>query len=275
MRRIAAAVGTAGLIALSTTMFVPAHAADTATVSVLHAVPGLTVDVYANGDELIPDFEPGTLTDPLTLPAGSYDLQVFADGDSPGNGDPAIEANGVEVPAGANATIVAHLDADGAPMLSVFANDTSATAPGEARLTVRHTAAAPAVDVRANKDVLFSDVTNPNEGVVDVPADTYSADVVLAGTSKVAIGPADLTLAEGTNTIVYAWGSAADGNLDLAVQTIDGLHSAPGGVPGGEAGLAPEATSAGAPVWALGVGLVSLLALVVSGQRLVRGRAAR
>ncbi len=275
MRRIVAAVGTAGLIALTTTTFVPANAADTATVSVLHAVPGLTVDVYANGEELIPDFKPGTLTDPLSLPAGTYDLQVFADGDSPGNGKPAIEANGVEVPAGANATVVAHLDADGAPMLSLFANDTSATAAGEARLTVRHTAAAPAVDVRANGDVLFADVTNPNEGVVDVPADTYAADVALAGTDTVAIGPADLALAEGTNTIVYAWGSAEDGNLDLAVQTIDGLHSAPGGVPGGEAGLAPESTGTQAPLWALSLGLVSLLALAASGRNLLRGRSAR
>ena len=40
-----------------------------------------------------------------------------------------------------------------------------------------------------------------------------------------AIGPADLTLAEGTSTIVYAWGSQAAG-FELAVQTISS-HSAP------------------------------------------------
>jgi len=251
----------------------PANAADDATVSVLHAVPGLTVDVYANGDELIPDFEPGTLTDPLSLPAGSYDLQVFADGDSPDSGEPAIEANDVEVPAGANATVVAHLDADGNPTLSLFANDTAATAPGEGRLTVRHTAAAPAVDVRADGEVLFGNVSNPDEGTADVPAGSYSADVVLAGTEDVAIGPADVSVAEGANTIVYAWGSAEDGNLDLAVQTIDGLHSAPGGVPGGEAGLAPE--SDGAPTWALGLGLMSALALAFAGRELVAARARR
>ncbi len=102
----------------------------------LHAVPGLTVDVYANGEELIPDFEPGTLTDPLKLPAGTYDLTVFPAGEGPG-GDPAIEANAVEVPAGANATVVAHLDANGDPMLSLFANDTSSVPAGQARLTAR------------------------------------------------------------------------------------------------------------------------------------------
>ena len=273
MRRTTTALGAAGLVALVSTPFMPASAAEHATVSVLHGVPGLTVDVYANGEELLPDFEPGTLTDPLQLPAGTYDLQVFADGDTPDSADPAIEAMGVEVPAGANATVVAHLDADGNPTLTPFVNDVSATSAGDARLTVRHTAAAPAVDVRADGDVVFDGLTNPNEAMADVPAGAYSADVVLAGTEDVALGPADLDLAEGTNTIVYAWGSAEDGNLDLAVQTIDGLHSAPGGVPGGEAGLAPE--SEGVATWALGLGLMSALALAFAGRQLVPTRARR
>ena len=114
MKRHIALAAAAGLALTLAPMSAQAAPGD-ATVSVLHAVPGLTVDVYANGDELIPDFKPGTLSDPLTLPAGSYDLQVFADGDDPESADPAIEASGVKVPAGANATVVAHLDAKGNP----------------------------------------------------------------------------------------------------------------------------------------------------------------
>jgi hypothetical protein len=271
MNRTIAALGVAGAVALVTAPLTPATAAENATVSVLHGVPGLTVDVYANGDELIPDFEPGTLTDPLSLPAGSYDLQVFADGEGPGNGDPAIEANDVEVPAGANATVVAHLDAEGQPTLSLFANDTAPTAAGDARLTVRHTAAAPEVDIRADGSVLVEGLANPDEASADVPASTYSADVVLAGTDQVAIGPADVDLKEGTNTIVYAWGSAEDGNLELAVQTIDGLHSAPHGVPGGQAGLAEE--SSPLPLWAIGLGAASALGLAVAVPRVSRAKA--
>ena len=79
-------------------------------------------------------------------------------------------------PQGANATVVAHLDADGNPTLTLFVNDTSAPLPARRSLTVRHTAAAPAVDVRADGDVLF-DVTNLDEGTADVPAGTTSADV--------------------------------------------------------------------------------------------------
>ncbi|NED97784.1 DUF4397 domain-containing protein [Phytoactinopolyspora alkaliphila] len=259
MRRgiAAIAVSTPLAVALAATG-AGAQPNDEATVSVLHAVPGLTVDVYANGDELIPDFEPGTLTDPLSLPAGTYDIAVFADGDGP-EGDPAIDASGVEVPAGANATIVAHLDEGGAPTASVFVNDTGDLAAGKARVTVRHTAAAPEVDVRVNETPTFEGLANPDEATADVDAGSVSADVVLAGTDDVVLGPADLNLAEGTSTIVYAWGSAEDENLDLAVQTIDGLHGAPDGVPSGEAGLLDSGGSAG--LW-WGVSAAALLGVV-------------
>jgi hypothetical protein len=40
---------------------------DKATVSVFHGVPGLTADLYADGKELLSDFEPGTLTQPRAL----------------------------------------------------------------------------------------------------------------------------------------------------------------------------------------------------------------
>ena len=34
------------------------------------------------------------------------------------------------------------------------------------------------------------------------------------------IGPADVAVKKHTDTIVYAWGSAAQGNLTVAVQTV-------------------------------------------------------
>ena len=245
----------------------PAYAADEATVSVLHGVPGATVDVYANGDALLTDFTPGTLTDPVMLPAGDYDLKVTAAG-AGADGDAVIEANDVTVPAGANITVVAHLDADGNPVLTPFVNDTEALDAGKARITVRHTAAAPAVDVRANGDVAFEDLTNPNEATAVLDAGSISADVVLAGTDTVAIGPADVDLKEGMNTIVYAWGSADDDNLDLAVQTISGMHSAPGGVPAGSGGQAAGTSdTARLALVGFGAAVAGGLTLVVTRRR--------
>ncbi len=228
------------LAALSGTSLVlapAAQAADDAHVSVLHGVPGAVVDVYANGEALLTDFKPGTLTDPVALPAGDYDLKVVAAGDG-ADGKAIMEADGVGVSSGANITVVAHLDESGKPVLTPYVNDTSPIAAGKARLTVRHDAAAPAVDVRAGGDPVFTNLANPDEASAAIPAGTVSADVVLTGTDQVVIGPADLDLAEGAHTIVYAWGSAKDGNLKLAVQTISGMHSAPSGVPGGTGGQA-------------------------------------
>lgn len=87
----------------------------TATGSVLHAVPDTPVDVDANGERLIDDVQPGTLTDPLERPGGSYDLAVFPADAPDGSGTPLLSADGVEVPAGANATVVAHLTEQGQP----------------------------------------------------------------------------------------------------------------------------------------------------------------
>ncbi|MFC9953827.1 DUF4397 domain-containing protein [Streptomyces prasinus] len=217
-----------------------------ASVTVFHGVPGLTVDLYANGNELIPDFKPGTLTEPRSLDPGTYDIEVFADGEGP-DGDPAIQES-VEIPAGANATLAAHLDAQGTPVLTAFVNDTSKVPAGQSRLTVRHVAAAPAVDVRAGGEPVVEGLTNPNEKSLEVPAGTVSADVVLAGTDTVVIGPADLDLAEGAGTVVYAWGSAEDENLALKTQTISGMDSAPRGADAGESG-AMAAGNESATVW--------------------------
>lgn len=255
MRNLFRSAVTLAALAGASLAFAPAaQAAEDAHVSVLHGVPDAVVDVYANGEALLTDFEPGTLTDPVALPGGDYDLLVVAAGDGP-DGDPIMEANGVTVPAGANITVVAHLDEGGTPVLTPYVNDTSAIAAGQARLTVRHTAAAPAVDVRAGGEPVFTDLANPDEASADIPAGTVSADVVLAGTEDVAIGPADLDLAEGVHTIVYAWGSAEDGNLQLAVQTIDGMHSAPSGVPGGTGGQA--AADSGTQPWTIALGALT------------------
>ncbi len=261
------AIGAAGALALGFAA-TPAFAEDgTATVSVLHAVPGVPVDVYANGEELIPDFQPGTLTDPLQLPAGSYDLAIYPAGSDPATTEPAAKADGVSVPAGANATISAHLTESGTPVLTPYVNDTSAIPAGQARVTVRHDAAAPAVDVRAGGAVLVPGLTNPDEASLVTAAGTVSADVVLAGTDTVAIGPADLTLAEGTSTIVYAWGSG-DAGYQLAVQTISGLHSSPSGVPGGTGGLVSD----GLPLPVIGAGLLGLVVIGAGARRLAATR---
>jgi hypothetical protein len=250
----AAAVVWAGLA-------VPAYAADGVKLSVLHGVPGLTVDVYVNGERTIDDFKPGTLAGPLDLAAGSYEVAITA-ADAKDDSDPAIGPVDLDLKAGGNYTAVAHLDEGGDPTATLFTNDTSRTDAGQGRLTVRHTAAAPAVDILVGGDAVISDLSNPDEKVLDLDAGTIEASVAAAGTTEPVLGPAEVTVAEGKNTIVYAWGSLEDKNLKLAVQTISGLHSAPHGVNAGEAGLADRSWTG-----------YLLLALLVGGSAVVLGRA--
>ena len=275
MRRLTAVSAAAAAVALPLALTTPAAAADDASVVVVHGVPDLTVDVYGSADAsysaeevLLEDFAPGTVTGAVALPGGTYNLAVFPAGDDP-SGDPAIEANDVDVPAGANISVVAHLDESGTPTLTPFVNDTSPTAAGEGRLVVRHTAAAPAVDILAGGEPVFTGLTNPNEESADLAAGSVSAAVALAGTTDPVIGPAGVDVQEGVATIVYAWGPAEDGNLALAVQTIDGLHSSPSGIPSGTA----EVPSDPAPLALTGLALAAALAARGMGLRARRVRA--
>lgn len=242
----------------------PAAAQAESQVYVIHGIPDAEVDVWVDGEPLLEGFAPGTITDPLTLAAGTYDVEVFEAGADPDEAEPLISAS-PEVPEGANLSVVAHLDGDGNPTLGAFVNDVGELGGDQARLTARHTAAAPEVDVRADGDALFEGVANGGEGTVEVPAGTYSADIVLAGEDDPVIGPADVNLQGGTLTAVYAIGSADEGTLDLLVQTI---AVTPDGVPAGSGGLAAQTSSAWTPVMlSLGLLLVAVSAMSLAHRR--------
>jgi hypothetical protein len=252
------AVLTVGAAALALVGAAPAHAADSnATLSVLHAVPETDVDVYLDGDRALDDFKPGDLAGPLKVPSGTHTVAITA-ADAKDDSKPVIGPIDVKLEGGKNYTAAAHLDADGKPTASLFTNDTSKLAAGKGRLTVRHTAAAPAVDILAGGDAVIEGLKNPDEKVLDLPAGTISAAVAAAGSKDPVIGPTDVDVAEGVNTIVYAWGSLDDKNLKVAVQTIKNLDGSPNGVNTGSAGLAAESTAPTAWTVAALLGLVLL-----------------
>lgn len=253
-KKALAAVAAAALATFGFAAPANAISSSTADLYVLHAVPDTVVDVWVNGEVLLPDFAPGTLTDPLDLPAGDYEVVITLPDDPISS--PVIGPATLPLSAGMSYTAVAHLAEDGSPTATLFTNDLSTIPAGQGKLTVRHTAAAPAVDVLANGSAAFTNLSNPDEVKADLPVGTISAAVAATGTTDPVIGPADVTIQEGVNTIVYAWGSLQDDNLALAVQTISGLHSNPGGVNSGEAGLAAD------PNPALYVGAVAFLALL-------------
>ena len=211
----------------------------TTNVSVVHGIPGLTVDVYVDGAKAIDDFAPGTVAGPLTLPSGSHSVAITAS-DAADDSAPVLGPASVDLIAGADMSIVAHLDASGGPTVSVFNNDTSELGAGNGRLTVRHLAAAPAVDVLADGSVAFADVANGHSAAADLPAATYEVSLNAAGSSTQAFpaaGTVPVPLAAGSNLIVYAYGTLGT-DFALAVQEVTDSIGAPAtvhvfhGVPG-------------------------------------------
>ena len=219
-----------GAVALAATalLTVPsgASAQSTATVSLMHGIPGTTVDVVVDGAVVIPNFEPGTMQD-ISSFAGQtlMNVEVRAAGTDTVVIGPVAE---LAVPASGNWTVLAHLTADGTPTLTPFENDTSTLPAGQGRLVVRHTAAAPAVDiVLADGSRPFTNLSNPNEASAALPAgEIAGAKIAPAGGDPIADVPT-VDLQAGTDLIVYAVGSLEGGSFTFYTQTISGLGGSP------------------------------------------------
>lgn len=245
----------------------PANAisATSSDVYVVHGIPELPVDVYVNGALTLEDFtlEEDGVAGPLDLPAGDYDIQVFATGADPATDTPAIDVVDAAVPANESISLVAHLDAAGDPTLGVFVNDITTIPAGQGRVTVRHTAEAGAVAVVVNGANPFgADFENGEEFKANLPVGSYTAGVAGPGTTTPIIIPtsgtaAPITVAEGVNLIVYAVGSGE--TLQLITQSISGLHSTPGGVHSGTAGLAADNNPT-----VIGLSIAAALALLLA-----------
>lgn len=216
MRKKLLGLGIVATLALGLLGAAPASAAGTAKLNVVHGIPGVTVNVCVDGMEAVPDFMPGDLAKNVALPAGRHTFKIVAQADT--CSDAAILHATADLSAGKNYTAIASLKASGTPNLKLFGNDVRETPAGRARLTVRHTAAAPAVNVWANGARLIggTDFTWGKSATVRVPKGLYAAWVSLPGRHAPVIGPDVLQLKPGYAYQVYAWGEGTSG-YNLAV----------------------------------------------------------
>ena len=208
-----------------------------AMVYVGHGIPGqalgfddneLPVDVLVNDEIcLLEGFEFGEFAGPVELPEGTYNIKIsLADVDDPCSGEPEIEAN-VEFEAGVNYTVFAHLTAEGAPTASLFTNDVTPAVPGTTRLTVRHTAAAPAVDIklyrgweRGRMVGLIPGLVNPNQaGPLNIRPGAYEAVILAADTDDIVFA-LPVELEPHLSYLVYAVGGLDTETFTVLVQVI-------------------------------------------------------
>lgn len=269
-RRSAALIGAALMLAPAAVFLSasPAGAAADAKVSVFHGIPGVDVNVYVNGKITLTDFKPGAMAGPLSLPAGTYKVEVTSYAADKAAGKKTADVIGpanIPVKAGHNYTIAAHLTTGGKPTATVFDNNISKLAAGKGRVTVAHIADAPTVAITANGGTLIKSLTNPNSASAVVPAATYKVGVVAGGKT---VFSTSLPVAAGVNTIVFAYGTYP-ATFAVAVQKISGLGSAPMGVPAGEAGLANDGSSFSGYAWVAMV--LATIGALFAGRRVLAG----
>jgi len=200
--------------------------------TVIHGIAGLPmpVEVFVNGDFAFA-FDFNESVGPLALPAGDYLFEVKLDGAT------VLDAD-VTLGEGMNYTAIAHetfIDGvDSGIKLSLFENNTSSLANDKIRLTVRHTADAPAVDaallrgwwlrwfVTKGIDISNADDAMPTQfGPADYYRGVLSALLLPTGTSDVVFDSGRNFYQGGKSYTVYAIGSIFDGTFTLFVQTID------------------------------------------------------
>lgn len=187
-----------------------------AEIVLLHAIPGVDMDVLVDGEVLIPGFAPGDIQD-LSAFAGQtlVDLEVRVAETGQTAFGPVPE---FVVPDSGSWTIVAHLDETETPVVTPFENESSPTPDGQGRFTLRHVAAAPAVDLLIGGETEAQGAVNGSSEHVDVPAGEIT-DAVMIDTdgNEVATLPT-FEIASGENLIVYAARSPFDDTFEFFVQ---------------------------------------------------------
>jgi hypothetical protein len=224
MRKMLAAAAVAALAVVPTAAF--AQDGDAEVVAV-HGIPqsvfdtlgadSTAVDVYAadSYDEPLTTFEFED-TGTLEVPAGTYTLEVYASGADPEAEDPVLELADAELAGGSSTSVVAHLDADGNPVLAAYGNQTDGTG-----IQAFHTAQFGPVDIYADGEVALAGVANGDTARVDVPGGTTVPGVGIAPEGgDVALEVGDVEVPDSTLVLAYAIGSADDDSLTVTTATV-------------------------------------------------------
>jgi hypothetical protein len=252
-----------------------------AEILVVHALPGVTADVYLDGVLLAHEAVAGAVVGPLPAEVGGREVTVFAAVVSPPAAadereDAPLVAGRPDARPGELVSVVVHLGTDGAPTVSSFVDDRTPTAPGQGRVSLRHVAAAAPLDVVVNGASVpgLTGVDNGEEATIDLAAGRYPTAVAAAGTTEV-LADAPIVVSDGTRTIVYAVGSVDAGTFELLVdeRADDAIVTPPAEVAAGDSGLRATGPSADETVGGPGAGLFVTAALVGGGiAALVGGR---
>jgi hypothetical protein len=209
--------------------------ADNAYLYIVHGIPGrdiadnlnpgLPVDILINGK-----FCPqrgvtfGNTVGPLTLPAGTYEVQIsLANTLAPCTNAPMIDLQ-VTLTSGASVSVVAAISGGQSTLLQ-FTDNLSPVAPGNARFVFANSADAPALQATLTQLFVkhpktFTATANPgSQDAIGVSAGTYLVQVVAVGSTTV-LASEQIFLADQSANFNYAAGEAVNNSVGLINRTV-------------------------------------------------------
>lgn len=203
-------------LGLAGTAAVPSFAADEGQIYVVQGLPGQVVDIAIDGKSVATNVKTAALVGPFDVAGGSRTVTVTAEGKE-------LVKRKVSVKADTSSDVVVHLPAkgEGDATLTSYRNDAWSIPKDKAALTVSHTAAVPAADIRVNGKVLFEDISNGESLSLVVPVATYKVGIVPTGKDEpYFFGPVDLTVKGGALNRVYAIGDPSKKTMNVAVHVL-------------------------------------------------------
>ncbi len=214
-------------------------AAPVGQVAVVQALPGVVVELRIDGETVSGAVAEGDVLGPYEVAAGQHRIDFVAPG--------VDQAVTVGVQAGGSHDVVLHATAgpdssDNTAAVTTYRTPTRPLGSGKARVLIAHAASAGAADVRVAGQTVFTDVTNGEFAVADVPAGTHAVTLQSAGAAGGAwLGPLDVALPEHTITMVYALGGPGDMTVvSHSLRLADDGSVLPAIIGTGSAGLASD-----------------------------------
>jgi len=186
--------------------------------------PGLPVDILIDGTCPQRGLTFGNTAGPLTLPAGTYDVQIsMANTLAPCTNPPIIDSQ-VTLKAAASVSVVAAISGT-QPALLQFADNLTPVAPGKSRFVFANSADAPALQATLTQLFVknpktFTVTANPGaQDAIGVPAGTYLVQVVAAGSTTV-LASEQIFLADQSANFAYAAGEAVNNSVGLINRAV-------------------------------------------------------
>ncbi len=199
---------------------------------ILHSVPDFDADIYLDGKLLASGVQTGGVLSPIP---GSGEVEIFAaSDDAPVTTDERDDVAVLSASAPAGGVVVAHV-ADGAPTITNFDSDLGAVSAGEGRLALRHVAPVGPATITIDGEEVAAGVASGEGLETNVTAGPH--DVLVTADDGTVLFQGTVDVPEGELTTAFVGAGDERNAVDVVVRRIQGLDSAPAGVPSGTSGL--------------------------------------